>query len=130
MHDALTPTGFVAFRPVEDLAASRDFYVRDLGLTVARDQGACLVLRVAERAYLGLCQRGYDGHDGVPPGEDRAITTLLVEDVAAAHDRLRRLGVEVDGPPRHHPTFAITHFFARDPDGHRVEIQRFDEPLP
>lgn len=123
------PTAFVAFRPVRDLAASRDFYLRDLGLTLARDQGACLIVRVASDAYLGLCQAGYDGREGPLPDDDRLIATLVLDDVDAMHRRLLQLGVEVEGPPVDNPRFAIRQFFARDPDGYRIEVQRFDEPL-
>ena len=30
-------------------------------------------------------------------------------------------------PPAHNPRFGIYHLFLRDPDGHLVEIQRFDD---
>jgi catechol 2,3-dioxygenase-like lactoylglutathione lyase family enzyme len=130
VHDDIRPHAFIAFRPVRDLAASRDFYVRDLGLALARDQGACLIVRVAPGGYLGLCQAGYDGNDEPPSADDRLIATLVVDDVEAVHRRLLRLGAELDGPPRHNPRFGILQFFARDPDGYRIEVQRFDQPLP
>lgn len=130
MSEATRPNAFIAFRPVRDLAASRDFYLRDLGLTLARDQGACLILRVAAGAYLGLCQAGYDGREGPLPSDDRLIATLVLDDVEAVHRRLLRVGAEVEGPPVHNARFGITQFFARDPDGYRIEVQRFDEPLP
>lgn len=129
MHDDVRIDAFIAFRPVRDLAASRDFYLRDLGLELARDQGACLIIRVAPGGYLGLCQAGYDGNDAAPPADDRLIATLVVDDVEAVHRRLLRLGAEIDGPPRRNERFGIVQFFARDPDGYRLEVQRFDEPL-
>lgn len=125
----LRARALIAFHPVRDLAASRDFYHRDLGLEIARDQGACLIFRVAAGGYLGLCQTGYDGNDDPPPNDDRIIVTLVVDDVASVHRQLRNVGAEVDGPPSHNPRFGITQFFARDPDGYRVEVQRFDVPI-
>ena len=130
MTDRLEPTALIAFRPVSDLAASRDFYQRDLGLELVRDQGACLIFRIAVGGYLGLCQAGYDGRDAPLPVDERLMTTLVVDDVADVHARLLRLGVDVEAPPRHNERFGITQFFARDPDGYRVEVQRFDDPLP
>jgi catechol 2,3-dioxygenase-like lactoylglutathione lyase family enzyme len=124
------PTALVSFRPVRDLAASRDFYERDLGLPLVRDQGACLIFRVAAGGYLGLCQAGYDGSDVPLPHDDRWIETLVVDDVEAVHRRLLRVGADVDGPPRVNERFAITQFFVRDPDGYRLEVQRFHDPLP
>lgn len=116
----------IAFYPVRDLAASRDFYGRDLGLELVRDQGACLIFRAPGGGHLGFCQ-----HDDVP-GElfhDGLIVTLVTPDVDAVYRHLRRLGVETEAPPTRNDTFGIHHFFARDPDGYRVEIQRFDRPL-
>ena len=129
MSDAPVPSALVSFRPVRDLAASRDFYERDLGLPMVRDQGACLIFRVAPGGYLGICQAGYDGRDDPLPHDDRWIETIVVDDVEALHRRLLRVGADVDGPPRANPRFAITQFFVRDPDGYRIEVQRFHEPL-
>jgi Lactoylglutathione lyase and related lyases len=130
MPDTPTYTSCLTFRPVTDLAASRDFYERDLGLRVVRDQGACLIFQVAPGAHLGVCQAGYDGRNEPLLRDDRWITTLVTDDVEGVHARLLRVGAEVDGPPRHNERFAITQFFVRDPDGYRVEVQRFDDPLP
>lgn len=122
-------TSHITFRPVTDLAASRDFYERDLGLRVVRDQGACLILEVSAGAHIGLCQAGYDGRTEPLLQDDRWITTLVTDDVEGVHARLLQMAAEVSGPPRHNDRFGITHFFVRDPDGYRVEIQRFDDPL-
>jgi len=130
MTERSDPTALIAFRPVSDLDASRDFYQRDVGLELARDQGACLIFRIGAGGYLGLCQAGYDGRDQPLPVDDRLMTTLVVDDVAAVHERFLRLGVDVEAPPRRNDRFGITQFFARDPDGYRVEVQRFDDPLP
>jgi predicted enzyme related to lactoylglutathione lyase len=121
----MTPDAFIAFYPASDLAATRDFYERDLGLALARDQGSCLIFRVAGGGYLGFCQheRAASAHAGV-------ILTLVLEDVDAVYRRLQRLAVETEGPPRLNEGFGIYHFFARDPDGYRLEVQRFLEPLP
>lgn len=133
MHDAGATdapwSSMISFRPVSDLAASRDFYERDLGLELVRDQGVCLIFRVAPGGYLGVCQAGYDGRHEPLPVDDRIITTLVTSDVEGIHQRLRALGADVDAAPRHNPRFAITQFFVRDPDGYRIEIQRFDEAL-
>lgn len=117
---------FIAFYPVQDLSATRDFYGRDVGLEVARDQGACLIFRVAGGGFLGFC--------ALPPGErpprhDGVILTLVCDEVDAVYQRLRRLNAELEAPPRENPRFGIYHFFARDPDGYRLEVQRFGEPL-
>ncbi len=114
----------IAFYPAQDLAATRDFYLRDLGLELARDQGSCLIFRVATGGLFGFCH-----HAGPTPEHRGLILTVVTDEVDAVYQRLRRLGVETESSPRLHPDYGIYHFFARDPDGYRVEVQRFVEPL-
>jgi catechol 2,3-dioxygenase-like lactoylglutathione lyase family enzyme len=118
----------LTFFPVRDLAATRDFYGRDLGLRLERDQGSCLIFAVGG-AYVGFCASA--APEGSTPAESCAglIVTFVTDEVDAWYGRLRRLGIETEGAPRTHPDFGIYHFFARDPDGYRIEVQRFDEPL-
>lgn len=59
---------------------------------------------------------------------DRVVLTLVTDDVSGWHARLTEAGARVDGPPRQNERFRIFHFYAFDPDGYRVEIQRFDDP--
>lgn len=116
----------IAFFPVRDLSATRDFYGRDLGLPLVRDQGACLIFGAPAGGHLGFCQR----ENGAPPPEDdQVILTVVTVEVDAVYQRLRRLGVETEAPPARDETFGIYRFFARDPDGYRVEVQSFDRPL-
>ena len=116
--------GFISFYPCHDLTATTDFYVRELGLEVARDQGTCIIFKVAREAFLGFCQA-----EGTLPQHQSLILTLLINEVDKVYKRLRGLGVETEGTPKLNERFGIYHFFARDPDGYRVEVQRFVEPL-
>jgi catechol 2,3-dioxygenase-like lactoylglutathione lyase family enzyme len=117
------PDGLIAFYPCHDLEATRNFYERDLCLPLVRDQGSCLIFGVTKHAYLGFCQ-----HDSVP--EHRGlIITLLTDDVDGFYHRLRKLGIETEAAPKQNDTYRIYHFFALDPDGYRVEVQRFTQPL-
>lgn len=45
----------ITFVFVREFARSVAFYGEVLGLELVRDQGACLIYRVATDAYLGLC---------------------------------------------------------------------------
>lgn len=120
----MTATGFdaqITFLHVADLARSARFYGELLGLELVRDQGACLIYRVAGAGYLGIC-----GHR--PPDPGGVIVTLVAEDVDGWAARLTAAGHEVEGPAANE-RFALYHLFVRDPDGHLIEIQRFDEPL-
>ena len=111
----------ITFLSVADLDRSADFYGRDLGLELARDQGACRIYRVTATALLGVCSHR-------PPDPGATIITLVCDDVDEWAERLRLAGHEVDGPSDN-DRFAIRHCFVRDPDGHLVEIQRFHDPL-
>lgn len=111
----------VTFVYVSDLDRSAAFYGDVLGLELARDQGACRIYRVAGDAFLGVCD-----HRPCEPGG--LILTLVSDDVDGWAERLRAAGHDVDGPDDNE-RYAIRHLFVRDPDGHLVEIQRFDDPL-
>ena len=62
--------------------------------------------------------------------DDRLIITFVTDDVDGCHARLSAASVPTDGPPRENPRYQIYHFFARDPAGYRVEVQRFLHPFP
>ncbi|MBA3531099.1 MAG: VOC family protein [Ardenticatenales bacterium] len=53
------------------------------------------------------------------------ILTLISDDVDGWYDRLRGSGAIVVRAPERNEEFGIYHFFARDPNGYRIEIQRF-----
>jgi catechol 2,3-dioxygenase-like lactoylglutathione lyase family enzyme len=112
----------ITFLFVSDLDASHGFYGEALGLVLTVDQGDCRIYRVNDGAFLGVCAR----KDQVRPGG--MIVTLVVDDVAATHAHLVAAGVTVEAAPEHSDRYRITHAFYRDPDGHCVEIQRFDDP--
>ncbi len=119
----LATESFIGFYPCRDLKRTTAFY-RALGLDLARDQGSCVIFRVARGGFLGFCQ-----HDETLPHHPGLILTLVLDDVKGAYERLLELGAPTEGPPEHSDTFGITHVFARDPDGYRLELQRFDTPL-
>ena len=112
----------VTFVYVSELERSRRFYEQTLQLELALDQGSCRIYRVAGEAFLGLCARP----DAVSP--EGVILTLVTPDVEGFYAYLAAAGVELEGPARRNPDYDIVHFFARDPDGYRVEVQRFCDP--
>ena len=117
-------TGFdaqITFVYVADLARSSAFYGDVLDLELVRDQGACLIYRVTADAYLGVCNHR-------PPEPGGLIITLVADDVDGWADRLKAAGHTVEGPTAN-ARFALYHCFVSDPDGHLVEIQRFDDPI-
>lgn len=114
---------FIPFYPVHDLAATRDFYERELGLELEREQARCLIFRAAG-GHLGFCL-----FDGPLPDHEALTLSLIAPDVDSMYKRLRGLGVETEQPPRRNEHYRIYHFFTRDPDGYRIEIRSFVEPI-
>ena len=111
----------ITFLYVRDLEASARFYAGALGLPLAVDQGSCRIYRVCGRkAYLGICLGETNGDRG-----DALIFTLVVSDVDGLHRRLLAAGYSAEHAPRVNERYRIYHFFVRDPDGYRLEVQRF-----
>lgn len=110
--------GFVTFVRSSDLDRSHEFYAERLGLDLVLDQGSCQIFRVSESGFLGVCAG--------KPAPDGVIVTLVARDVRERCDELARRGVIFEKPVTYNPEFDITHAFLRDPDGHLVEIQRFE----
>lgn len=117
MNDA-----FVTFLSVTDLDESAAFYEGRLGLVLVVDQGSCRIYRVSESGFLGLCVSDR------PVGAPGLIVTLVRDDVESYCAELVADGLVFERPVAHNERFGITHAFLRDPDGHLVEIQRFDDP--
>lgn len=108
----------ITFLRVADLERSHRFYLGDLGLALVLDQGGCRIYRLTGSAFLGVCERS-------GPVESNVIVTFVTEDVDGWHERMNGAGVKTDGPARDNPDYRIYHFFATDPDGHTLEVQRF-----
>lgn len=114
----------ITFLPVSDLGRSRAFYEGVLGLDLVVDQGSCHIFRAAPAAFVGTCNRSeVSTVDGV-------IFTLVVDDVDGWCTRIvAALGADaIERGPEHSEQYGIYHAFLRDPDGHLLEIQRFDDP--
>lgn len=111
----------ITFLQVADLERSHTFYATGLGLALVLDQGGCRIYRVTDTSYLGVCERPDSGSSNV-------IVTIVSDDVAGWHERFTAAGAKVDGLPRDNPDYRIHHFFAHDPDGHLIEVQRFWDP--
>ena len=115
----------VTYLPVRDLAATRDFYERDLGLHLVQERGSCLVFSAPGGGRVGFCQHE---SDAPLPAHAGLVLTLVTADVDLRHRRLRRLGAEVEARPDREPAFGTYRFSARDPDGYRVEVCSPDRP--
>jgi len=95
-----------------------DFYRRVLGLPVTIEKDWFVELRLAETAFVSVAQAA---RASIPSARGQGLTlSLQVDDVAAAHGRLVRAGVE-PGPLKRHRWGSLG-FFCRDPEGYRLEL--------
>ena len=58
-------------------------------------------------------------------GASNVVVTIVSDEVEGWHTRFSEAGAITDGEPRDNPEYQIFHFFAEDPDGHMIEVQRF-----
>jgi len=114
----VTYSGSLVFLFVEDLERSSSFY-SSLGLDLMVDQGECRIFGADGRMMVGVCG------DRVPV-PDGMIFTLVTDRVEEICADLAARGIGFEQPPTYSERFDITHAFLRDPDGHLVEIQRFE----
>ena len=114
----------ITFIPVSDLARSAEFYGGTLGLPQVLDQGGILIYRVSAGGYFGIVAKT----DPIEP-DQRLMLTLVTDDVDGVYARLTAAGALCDGAPRENARYRIYHFFAADPDGYRLEVQRFLHPF-
>lgn len=114
----------ITFLHAQDLEETREFYTDVLGLTLARDQGTCLIFEITQSAYLGFCE-----HIETIPNGRKVILTLVSDDVDGWYSALSESGHKPIEPPKANPKYEIYHFFIIDPNGYWIEIQKFDHPL-
>ena len=111
----------VTFLYVRDLERSLTFYHTVIGLELVLEQPGCRILRIVGTSFLGLCESERD-----PAGS--LILTFVPADLSETYEALVSAGLTCDGPPRYNERYDIEHFFAQDPDGYRLEFQRFCSP--
>lgn len=115
----------VTFLSVNNLNESSDFYENKMDLPLVLDQGSCRIYRVSQSGFLGICE----GSSMMETSAEGVIVTLVSDDVDGCYERLRDKGVTFEQPPSENLHYDIYHCFLRDPDGHLLEIQRFNSAV-
>lgn len=106
---------FLSTRRLKDIV---EFYISRLGMEIWLKQDDCTILRQGN-LMLGFCERA--------TAEVCGIITFYFASKEEVDNRYEALRDLADGPPRENPKYRIYHFFLRDPEGRRLEIQKFHE---
>jgi catechol 2,3-dioxygenase-like lactoylglutathione lyase family enzyme len=110
---------------VRDAQRSKRFYMEVLGLSLNYDHNHFVSLEASNGAWIGL--HSTDAADQVSsPGIQLGFK---VEDVDREYERIRGMGVEVQGPPVDEP-WRWRHLYLRDPDGYLISLytMKVEEP--
>jgi nitroreductase len=97
------------------------FYSDDLGMYLWLDQGGCRIFK-SGNLLLGFCEREVI--------ETSGIITFFFDsrkEIDAIYEKLKDRS---ENEPQYNPKYNIYHFFARDPEGRRIEFQKFESALP
>ncbi len=116
------PKSGITFLKTQDLDRTTDFYINIVGFDLALDQGSCRIFRICRNCFIGFCLT-----DGTT-GSDEVIITIEIDDVDGYCQHLKSRGAEIEVPPRINTRYNIYQMFIRDPNGYRIEIQRFLDP--
>ena len=106
----------IVFLGTERLQEIIEFYTSRLSMKVWIKQEDCTILRYDDLS-LGFCQRQKANTDG--------IITLWFETSKEVDKMYEDLADLAEGPPVENQKYRIYHFFLRDPEGRRLEIQKF-----
>ena len=111
----------IIFLGTRNLESMRDFYVNDIGMEVWLEQAECFILKHGNM-LLGFCKRDAPDTQGV-------ITFFFDtnEEVDSFYEKFKE---KADAPPRINERYRIYNFFSRDPEGRKIEFQRFLHNIP
>ena len=117
--------GQITFIYSREPEAAHRFYREVLRLPLIVEQdGGCSIYRTAPGAYLGVCRE----REGRESNQKGLVVCFVCDDVDGVYRMLVDAGVDVVQPPSHSAAFGVYSCFFRDPDGHLLEVQRFDDP--
>ncbi|MBN1147819.1 MAG: VOC family protein [Anaerolineales bacterium] len=116
------PKSGITFLKTRNLSETTRFYSEIMGFDLVLDQQVCRIFKACPNCYIGFCQT--EGSTG----SEEVIFTLEMDDVDGFCAYLLAQGIEIDIWPRLNERYNIYQMFVRDPNGYRIEIQRFLDP--
>jgi len=112
-------SGIVFFR-TRMLPQLREFYCNELGCLVWQEQPDCVIFRHGNLLF-GLCDRDE------PYPDKQGLITFFYETRQEVDGMYGRLKPIAEGAPSFNDKYRIYQFFARDPEGRRLEFQWFED---
>lgn len=106
----------IAFFGTRNIEEIKGFYIERLNLTIWLEQKDCIILRHGN-LLIGFCKRDYVDKDG--------IITLFYRDVEEVNRMYGRLKDVAENKPVKNDKYKIYHFFAKDPEGRKLEFLTF-----
>ena len=117
----MTWTGNISFFGTDDLIKTDKFYREIFGLEIYKDQGKCKIYKVPGGGMIAFCE-----HMEVLATDKSPIITFLTEDVEGVYSKFENIEeIELESEPIKNDEFKIYQFFAKDPNGYTIEIQKF-----
>lgn len=115
--------GLITFLYYKDLWKASSFYEKVMGFELTIDQGWAKIYRALDGAYVGVVdeRRGY--HRATPTKP--VMLTLVVPDVDAWYQYLKKRAVETLNEPHDIEEIGIRAFMLEDPEGYVIEIMKF-----
>ena len=109
----------IVFFGTKDRPKIKEFYVEKAGMTIWLEQKDCTLLQHGN-LLLGFCER--------PETDTCGIITLVYPTRQKVDSMYRRFKEVALGPPQINKKYEIYNFFAKDPEGRKVEFQAFLKP--
>jgi hypothetical protein len=111
----------IIFLGTQELSVIKEFYLNKMEMEIWLEQGDCFIARHGN-LLLGFCQREEPDLNG--------IITLFFNSEDEVDKFYEQFSKDSEGPPKVNEKYRIYHFFAKDPEGRRLEFQRFLHPIP
>jgi hypothetical protein len=122
-HKAPDPgqKGGITFIRTAMIDTLKDFYLNEVGCDLWLDQGGCAIFQHGNQLF-GFCQAA--------KAELEGLLTFFYTNTKMVDYMYGKLNHLADAPPVKNPKYRIYHFYARDPEGRRIEFQVFLHDLP
>ena len=120
----MKPESSVIFFPCRDIAETKAYYTRVLGLPVYKDLGNTVWF---DCGYGYLAFVDYGPERPMASGACISFNLTSIEAVDEMYHTLQNSPYPVPGlvgPPAHHPKFPVYSFFLSDPNGYTLEYQK------